>query len=166
MSTMRDEIRQQPEAIERTFKAEWRQVERLKSLLAKRRPRLIVLAARGTSDNAAQFGRYLIEITTGIPVSLSAPSIHTVYGTRIDYADALVVAISQWGESTDTNLVLEQARADGALTVGITNEPKSALAGLAEHVFLVRARREKSVAATKTYTGQLMALYLIATALG
>src|SRR3954471_24443190 len=103
MSTMRDEIRQQPEAIERTFKAEWRQVERLKSLLAKRRPRFIVLAARGTSDNAAQFGRYLIEITTGIPVSLAAPSVYTLYNATVDLNDALVVAISQSGESTDTN---------------------------------------------------------------
>ena len=81
-----------------------------------------MLAARGTSDNAAQFGRYLLEITTGIPVSLAAPSIHTLYNARIDYRDALVVAISQSGESTDTNLVLERAREQGALTIGITNE--------------------------------------------
>src|SRR3954447_15408973 len=119
MSTMRDEIRQQPEAIERTFKAEWRQVERLKSLLAKRRPRLIVLAARGTSDNAAQFGRYLIEITTGIPVSLAAPSVFTAYGAKLNYKEALVVGLSQSGESTDTNQVLEQAKKSGAATAGI-----------------------------------------------
>ncbi|HXJ38228.1 MAG TPA: SIS domain-containing protein, partial [Bryobacteraceae bacterium] len=127
MSRMLDEIRQQPAAIARTLAAETRKAAKLRDAIERKRPRLVVLAARGTSDNAAQFGRYLIEITTGIPVSLSAPSIHTVYGTRIDYTDALVVAISQSGESTDTNLVLEQARADGALTVGITNEPKSAL---------------------------------------
>ncbi len=163
---MLEEIRQQPLALARTLKSEVKTLAKLKAAIEKRRPKLVVLAARGTSDNAAQFGRYLIEITTGIPVSLSAPSIHTVYGAKVDYTDALVVAISQSGESTDTNLVLEQARADGALTVGITNEPKSSLAGLAEHVFLVRAGREKSVAATKTYTGQLMTLYLVACALG
>lgn len=163
---MLEEIRQQPETLERTFQAERRHAERFRDLLARRRPRLIVLAARGTSDNAAQFGRYLLEISTGIPVSLAAPSIYTLYKARIDFHDALVVALSQSGESTDTNMVLEQAREQGALTIGITNESKSSLAGIAEHVFLVRAGKEKSVAATKTYTGQIMILYLTAYALG
>lgn len=163
---MRDEIRQQPDAIERTLKTEWRQTERLRSLLAERRPRFVVLAARGTSDNAAQFGRYLIEITTGIPVSLAAPSVYTLYQSGIDLRDALVVAISQSGESTDTNLVLERAKAAGAITIGITNEPNSTLAKLSEVPILVRAGKERSVAATKTYTGQLLAFYLIAYALG
>jgi len=163
---MLEEIRQQPAALDRTLRGELRSVERLRNLLAKRRPRLIMLAARGTSDNAAQFGRYLLEITTGIPVSLSAPSIYTLYQARVNFEDVLVVAISQSGESTDTNLVLERAREQGALTVGITNEPSSSLAQLAEHVFLVHARREKSVAATKTYTGQLLMLYLLAYGLG
>jgi glucosamine--fructose-6-phosphate aminotransferase (isomerizing) len=84
----------------------------------------------------------------------------------VDYKDALVVAISQSGESTDTNIVLERARECGAMTIGITNEEDSALARIADHVFLVRAGREKSVAATKTYTGQLLAMYMLAYALG
>ncbi len=163
---MIEEIRQQPEALERTLTAELPRVERFKRLLEKKRPRLVVLVARGTSDNAALFGRYLIEITTGIPVSLAAPSISTLYQARMDYRDALVVAISQSGESTDTNAVLEAARVQGALTLGITNERGSTLAKLAEHVFLVRAGKEKSVAATKTYTGQMLTLYLLAYALG
>ena len=163
---MLEEIRQQPEALERTLSAELRRVEKFKRLVEKRRPRMVVLVARGTSDNAALFGRYLLEITTGIPVSLAAPSIATLYQAKVDYRDALVVAISQSGESTDTNLVLERARAQGALTLGITNESGSTLAKLAEHVFLVRAGREKSVAATKTYTGQMLAMYLLAYALG
>src|SRR5687768_9752038 len=100
MSRMLDEIRQQPAALERTLAGEVRAVERFKRVLAARRPKLIVLAARGTSDNAAQFGRYLLEITTGIPVSLSAPSILTLYNAKVDYRDALVVGISQSGEST------------------------------------------------------------------
>ncbi len=166
MSTMRDEIKQQPAAIERTLKAEWRKVQRLKRHLEAHRPRLIVLAARGTSDNAAQFGRYLIEITTGIPVSLAAPSVFTLYGARLDLRDTLVVAISQSGESTDTNLVLERAKEAGAHTIGITNEPDSTLAKLAADAFLVRAGKEKSVAATKTYTGQIFLFYLLAHALG
>ncbi|MDE3166942.1 MAG: SIS domain-containing protein [Acidobacteriota bacterium] len=166
MSRMIEEIRQQPEALQRTLAGELRRVERFRRLMEKKRPRLVVLVARGTSDNAALFGRYLLEITTGIPVSLAAPSITTLYGAPIHYRDALVVALSQSGESTDTNLVLERARESGAITLGITNESRSSLARIAEHVFLVRAGREKSVAATKTYTGQLLSMYLLAYALG
>jgi glucosamine--fructose-6-phosphate aminotransferase (isomerizing) len=166
MSKMLEEIRQQPSALERTFRSELKGIEKLRAIFAKNRPKFIILAARGTSDNAAQFGRYLLEIATGIPVSLAAPSIFTLYGARVDYKDALVVAISQSGESTDTNLVLERARECGAFTVGVTNEASSTLAKIAEHVILVRAGREKSVAATKTYTGQLLAMYMLAYALG
>src|SRR6185312_8260959 len=122
--------------------------------------------ARGTSDNAAQFGRYLLEITTGIPVSLAAPSVYTLYKAHVDLKDALVVAISQSGESTDTNLVLERAHEAGAMTIGITNEADSALAKMCDYAFLVRAGKERSVAATKTYTGQLFSLYMLAYALG
>lgn len=166
MSTMLDEIRQQPATLERTLRAELRGVERLRLRMAGNRPKLIMLVARGTSDNAAQFGRYLLEITTGIPVSLAAPSIFTLYRASVNFEGVMLVAISQSGESTDTNMVLEQARKGGALTVGITNEADSTMAGLAEHLFLVRAGREKSVAATKTYTGQMLMLYLLAYALG
>ena len=163
---MLQEIRQQPEALERTLARERRKVEAFKRALSKRRPRLIVLVARGTSDNAARFGRYLLEIATGIPVTLAAPSIVSLYGVTVDYRETLVVALSQSGESTDTNLVLERARGQGALTLGITNERRSTLAGLAERTFLVHAGREKSVAATKTYTGQMLVFYLLAYALG
>src|SRR5579863_4628979 len=166
MSRMLDEIRRQPEVLARTLGSELRRIEKFRALINRRKPRLVVLVARGTSDNAAQFGRYLIEITTGIPVSLAAPSVTTVYSARLNYKEALIVALSQSGESMDTNQVLEQARKAGAVTVGITNESRSSLARIAEHVFLVRAGREKSVAATKTYTGQLMVLYLLAYALG
>src|SRR5580700_11316560 len=166
MSKMLEEIRHQPEALERTLRAELPHVERFKSVLSRSKPRLIVLVARGTSDNAAQFGRYLLEITTGIPVSLCAASVHTLYHAQLDLTDALVIAISQSGESTDTNEVLRNARERGAMTVGITNEAKSSLTKLAERVFLVRAGKERSVAATKTYTGQIMLLYLMAYALG
>jgi glucosamine--fructose-6-phosphate aminotransferase (isomerizing) len=166
MSKMLEEIRQQPAGLERTLRGELRHIERLKKALSERRPRHIVLAARGTSDNAAQFGRYVLEITTGIPVSLAAPSIFTLYQAEVNLEDALVVAISQSGESTDTNFVLEGARKRGALTIGITNEAASSMARIAEWVFLVRAGKEKSIAATKTYTGQLLLLFLLAYALG
>ena len=166
MSKMLEEIRHQPEALERTLRAELPHAEKFRAALTKSKPRLIVLVARGTSDNAALFGRYLLEITTGIPVSLSAPSVQTLYRAQVDLTGALVVAISQSGESTDTNEVLKDARERGAMTVGITNEAKSSITRIAERVFLVRAGKEKSVAATKTYTGQIMLLYLLAYALG
>src|SRR3954454_9958789 len=105
MSRMLEEIREQPRALERTLAEELRRLPRFQRLVAKKRPRMVVLVARGTSDNAATFGRYLIEITAGIPVALAAPSVSSIYGASIDYRDCLVVAISQSGESTDTNLV-------------------------------------------------------------
>ena len=166
MSQMLKEIRQQPAALARTLRGAKSQVERFRRAAAKCPPHLIVLVARGTSDNAALFGRYLLEITTGIPVALAAPSVTTLYGKSIYGAGTLVVGISQSGESTDTNLVLERARAEGALTLGITNERDSSMARVAEHLFLVRADKEKSVAATKTYTGQMLMMYLLAYALG
>ena len=172
MSHMLDEARQQPETLARILEHGLRATRPLAARFQAARPRFIIIAARGTSDNAAQFGRYLIEITTGIPVSLAAPSIYTLYGGKGDFAclpdlrETLVVGISQSGESTDTNAVLAAARERGAVTVGITNEPRSAMARLTDHVLPVRAGKEKSVAATKTYTGQLLLLYLLAAALG
>ncbi len=166
MSKMLEETRQQPTVLARTLEEALVSLGELRGRLERKRPRLAILVARGTSDNAAQFGRYLIEITTGIPVSLAAPSVTTLYGCPLELSDVLVVGISQSGESTDTNAVLEDARMRGAATVGITNEPASRMAGIAEHVLLVRAGKEESVAATKTYTGQLMAFYLLAYALG
>jgi glucosamine--fructose-6-phosphate aminotransferase (isomerizing) len=163
---MRDEIRQQPTAIERTLKAEWRRAEKLRRHFERNPVQFIILAARGTSDNAAQFGRYLLEITTGIPVSLAAPSVATLYRSPLKTQNCAVITVSQSGESTDTNIVLEQAKAAGAFTIGITNESESTLARLADECFLVRAGKEKSVAATKTYSGQLLSFYLLAYALG
>jgi glucosamine--fructose-6-phosphate aminotransferase (isomerizing) len=165
MSKMLEEIRQQPQALAKTLETGWRTVNSLRRHLEKHRPRLIVMVARGTSDNAAQFGRYLIEITTGIPVSLAAPSVLTLYESPLHLQDVLVVGISQSGESTDTNAVLEDARKRGATTVGITNDPQSAMVRLVEYPLLIEAGAEESVAATKTYTCQLLALYLLASAL-
>src|ERR1700723_3126120 len=116
MSKMLDEIREQPAALERTLRGGWKAAARLQRAVAAKRPKLILLAARGTSDNAAQFGRYLLEITTGIPVTLAAPSIFTLYDAPFRFDGVLVVAISQSGESTDTNLVLERAREQKART--------------------------------------------------
>ena len=166
MSQMLAETRQQPEALSKTLHDGFAALRDLKREFEARPPRLIILVARGTSDNAAQFGRYLIEITTRIPVSLAAPSVLTLYQCPLDLTGVLVAGISQSGESTDTNAVLEDARARGAVTVGITNQSDSAMARVAQYVIPVRAGQEESVAATKTYTCQLLALYLLAAALG
>jgi glutamine---fructose-6-phosphate transaminase (isomerizing) len=166
MSWMMDEIREQPRRLRHTFEAERAHALQFKQFASKQKFRLIVLVARGTSDNAAQFGRYLLELTTGIPVSLAAPSIHTLYHARLDLRQTLVVGISQSGAGPDINLVLDAARRQGAYTLGITNEAHSEMARVVDEVFLVRAGKQRSVAATKTYTGQLMLLYLLAAALG
>src|SRR5580692_4385997 len=156
MSKMLQETRDQPQALSRTLSAGIASAEKLRQHFGKRRPRLIVLVARGTSDNAAQFGRYLIEITTRIPVSLAAPSILTLYESSLDLRDVLMIGISQSGESTDTNAVLEDARKHGATTIGITNESRSAMGKLVDYPIFIQAGGEKSIAATKTYTCQLL----------
>lgn len=159
------EIQQQPAALERIVRSESRRIARFADAIKKRRTRLIILVARGSSDNAALFGRYLLEISTGIPVSLAAPSVHTLYGRRLDLRDALVIGISQSGEGTDVNSVLENSRKGGAVTVAITNDSNSTMAQISDETFLIHAGRERSVAATKTYTGQLMIFHLLASAL-
>ncbi len=166
MSLMLSEIEQQPAAIERTIKRESGKIKSFAARLKNNRPRLIVLVARGSSDNAALFGRYLLELTTGIPVSLAAPAIHTLYKAKLDLRDALVIGVSQSGEGVDINLTLENARQSGATTLAITNEAESSMAKLADETFLIHAGRERSVAATKTYTGQLLIFHLLARALG
>jgi len=165
MSLMLQEIGEQPAALRATIAAEQAKIARLGSFLKARDIDLIVLVARGSSDNAALFGRYLLEITTGIPVSLSAPSVHTLYGAKLKLGHALMVGVSQSGEGEDINRVLENARAGGAYTVGITNEADSAMVDLVDETLLMHGGRERAVAATKTYTGQMILFYMLATAL-
>ena len=165
MSLMLEEIAEQPEALRRTIEAERGKVEQLGAFLRARGINLIVLVARGSSDNAALFGRYLLEVATGIPVSLSAPSVHTLYGARLNLRHALVVGVSQSGEGEDINRVLENARAGGAYTVGITNEANSAMVSLVDETLLMHGGRERSVAATKTFTGQMLHFHMLAAAL-
>ena len=162
MSLMLSEIAQQPDALERTIRRESARIAAFARGLQRRGLRLIVLVARGSSDNAAMFGRYLLELTTGLPVSMCAPAIHTLYRARLDLRDALVIGISQSGEGDDVNLVLENAKKCGAITLAITNEARSTMAQLTDETFLIHAGREMSVAATKTYTGQLLVLQLLA----
>src|ERR1700694_153598 len=165
MSLMLQEIAEQPAALRKTIAEERGKVERLGHSLKQRDVDLIVLVARGSSDNAALFGRYLLEITAGIPVSLSAPAVHTLYGAKLNLKHALVIGVSQSGEGEDINRVLENARACRAYTVGITNEPTASMTHLVEETLLMHGGRERSVAATKTFTGQMMLFYMLADSL-
>ena len=162
---MLQEIAEQPAALEKTIEQEKGKVEKLGAFLREHDIDLIVLVARGSSDNAALFGRYLLEITTGIPVSLAAPSVHTVYGAKLNLGHALVIGVSQSGEGEDINRVLENARACGAHTVGITNEAQSSMVSIVDETLLMHGGRERSVAATKTYTGQMLLFYMLAASL-
>ena len=127
----------------------------------RRRPRMVLLAARGTSDHAALYAKYLVEVTQQVPAGLVSPSTMTAYGARPDLRDVLVFGISQSGGSPDLVQSLEVARAQGALTVAVTNNAGSELARVAEVHVDVLAGPERAVAATKSYTAQLLALYLL-----
>lgn len=166
MSLMLEEIRQQPDVLARILQNEGPKIRALGETLRTRDIRLVILVARGSSDNAAQFGRYLLEIATGIPVSLAAPSVYTLYHAKLQLQHALVVGVSQSGEGEDINCVLAEAKAAGAFTVGITNEPGSTMLRTVDVPLLIHGGRERSVAATKTFTGQMMIFYLLAEALG
>lgn len=162
---MLQEIAEQPAALAKTIQEERSKVERLGAFLKKRDVDLIVLVARGSSDNAALFGRYLLEVTTGIPVSLAAPSVHTIYNAKLKLNRALVIGVSQSGEGEDINRVLLNARDGGACTVGMTNEAASSMTKVVDETLLMHGGRERSVAATKTYTGQVLLFYMLAAAL-
>src|SRR5690349_24662463 len=151
MSLMLAEIAEQPAALQRTIAEERAKIAKLGNTLKSRDIDLIVLVARGSSDNAALFGRYLLEITTGIPVSLSAPSVHTIYGAKLKLDHALVVGVSQSGEGEDINRVLANAREGGAYTIGITNEANSSMTKIVDETLLTHGGRARAVAGTKTF---------------
>lgn len=124
-------------------------------------PRFVLLAARGTSDHAALYAKYLLEISLGLPVGLASPSTLTVFDARPDLTDVLWVTISQSGGSPDLVESTEAARRYGALTLAVTNAPDSALARACELSIDVMAGTEAAVAATKSYTNELLALWLL-----
>jgi len=166
MSFMLQEIEEQPAVLERTINAERDKLTQIGDHLRSKDIDLIILVARGSSDNAALYGRYLLEATTGIPVSLCAPSVYTLYNAKMRLDRAVVIGVSQSGEGSDINQVLESAKSYGAFTLGITNEGSSAMSQVVDEMLLIHAGRERSVAATKTYTGQMMHFVLLANAIG
>jgi glucosamine--fructose-6-phosphate aminotransferase (isomerizing) len=163
-SAMYREIREQPEVLA-TILEEWETVARAARTLRSRGFRFAMLAARGTSDNAALYAKYLFEIRLGVPVSLASPSAFTLYESEMNLENVLVIGISQSGESKDVLEVLRRSRQLGAITLSVTNDEGSSLAAAADVHLWLRAGNEKSVAATKTYTAELFLLYLLIAAL-
>jgi glucosamine--fructose-6-phosphate aminotransferase (isomerizing) len=158
---MAREIAEQPSVLRRLLQAERTEIASVSAVISQRRPRFVLLAARGTSDHAALYAKYLIEVRLGLPAGLVSPSSMTIYQARPDLRDVLFLAISQSGGSPDLIDSLSAARSFGAMTVAITNNPASALAHAAHFAVHVRAGAERAVAATKTYTAELLALYLL-----
>ena len=129
-------------------------------------PAGITIVARGSSDHAAVYGRYLLELATGRPVSLAAPSLHTLYDIPVDYRGELVIAVSQSGATPEIVRTLEALQHAGGRGLAITNDADSALARAADATIELQVGDELAVPATKTVTGQLMAFAIIASTSG
>lgn len=160
ISILEQEILQQPQVIHQLIHSE----EDKTSAIARRIKKdyqYVLIAARGTSDNAARYAQYLFGIQGRIPVALATPSLYTVYDTPPKMDSALVIGISQSGQSPDIVSVITEARRQNRPTIAITNDPQSPLALAAEHVIDINTGPEKAIAATKTYTASLAALALL-----
>lgn len=162
---MASEIAEQPEVFERLLSAGREALSPIAAQIREAAPRFVLFVARGTSDNAALYGKYLFETQLGFPVGLASPSTLTIYDSAPHFQDVLVIAVSQSGGSPDLTEYVRRAREAGALTLSITNAPDSAVANAGELRLDVMAGPERAVAATKSYTAQLLSLYLLAEAL-
>ena len=136
----------------------------VKDILSTERIQSVLILARGTSDNAAHYLKYLIETQFGLPVGLTSPSSVTVYQAELKYANTLIVAISQSGQSPDLVMFAAAARAANAYIIAMTNDESSPLAVIAHNHFSLLAGPELAVAATKSYNAQLLVSYLLVAA--
>ena len=164
-STMAAEMAEQPTVL-RGLQSRREEVFAALAPLRARSRAGVVIIARGSSDHAAIYGRYLLELATRRPVSLAAPSLYTRYRAETDYSGYVAVAVSQSGHTPEIVDVLERVRGAGAAGVAVTNDPGSPLAEAAEAVIPLGAGEELAVPATKTFTAQLAAFALLAEALG
>jgi glucosamine--fructose-6-phosphate aminotransferase (isomerizing) len=164
-SHLYQEIHEQPAVLQRVLDQEWATVQRLAAEIHRRAVSYVVIAGRGTSDNAGRYANYLLGALNGLPVALATPSLHTIYRQPPRLDGALVLGISQSGKSPDIVSVLADAQRQGALTAAITNFADSDLAAHADFVLPLHAGEERSVAATKTYTGELMMIAMLGVAL-
>jgi glucosamine--fructose-6-phosphate aminotransferase (isomerizing) len=161
-SILEKEIYQQPEVIERLITKHSAEVGELAAELRNNPPRFVLIAARGTSDNAAIYSKYLFTGINRIPAGLAMPSLHTLYRVSPDMRDGLVIGISQSGQTPDVRAVLEAAQNQGVPTISITNAPDTPIGSIADHTILLEAEEEKSIAASKTFTSQLTAVAMLA----
>lgn len=159
------EIHEQPAALAALLRDERPIVAQLAAAIAARKVDYVVIAARGTSDNAGRYAQYLLGAVNGLMVTLATPSLYSIYKRPPRFGNALVLGISQSGKSPDIVSVLAEARRQGALTAAITNFPDSDLGRQAEHVIALHAGEERSIAATKTYTTSLAAIAALSAAL-
>ena len=163
---LRKEIFEQSRVLAELIEAEEDNATRVAEEIRRRGVRYIVIAARGTSDNAARYGQYLFGAYNRLPVGLATPSLFSIYNQPPLLEDGLIIGISQSGQSPDIVAVLEEGQRQGAPTLAVTNDPDSSLAAQADYVIPLHAGEERAVAATKTYTAQLTALALLSCALG
>ncbi|SOD60837.1 glutamine--fructose-6-phosphate transaminase [Streptomyces zhaozhouensis] len=160
------EMTEQPAVLRRLLQDGAPRIAEVARDIAARRPRFVQLTGRGTSDNAALYAKYLLEIERGLPCGLTSMSTTTAYGAKPDLRDVLVIAVSQSGGSPDLVASTTAAREAGAITLAVTNNPDSPLVAASEYAIDVLAGPEKALPATKTYTAELLALHLFVTALG
>ncbi|MEU1285380.1 SIS domain-containing protein [Kitasatospora sp. NPDC005856] len=158
---MAAEMAEQPAVLRRILDEGAPKIREVAAQIAARNPRFVLLTARGTSDNAALYAKYLIEILLGKPAGLTSMSTTTAYGAKPDLTDVLVVTVSQSGGSPDLVASTKAAREAGAVTLAVTNNADSPLAEVSEFHIDVLAGPEKALPATKTYTAELLALYLL-----
>ena len=154
------EIKEQPQIIENLLAAESGNVLRIANSL-KEKFKYIIIAARGSSDNAARYAQYLLGVYNHFQVALATPSLHTIFQAPPDMSEALVIGISQSGQSPDIVSVLVNAKKQGCPTLGICNDLKSPLAKTSDFLIPLHTGKEKAVAATKTYTSSLASLALL-----
>jgi glucosamine--fructose-6-phosphate aminotransferase (isomerizing) len=163
--TLHSEIIEQPERIHSLLGSQKKAVEKIAAAIQERNIQYVFLAARGTSDNAGRYANYLLGATNGLPLALAAPSLFTFYKRPPRLKNALVIGISQSGQSPDIVSVLEEGQRQGCTTLSITNEPRSPLAEASDFVLDIQAGKERAVAATKTYTTELMSVAMLSAAL-
>ena len=160
-SFLYQEIHEQPAVLANLIVSELDHIQHIAAELRKRRLTHTLIAARGTSDNAGRYAQYLFGAVNHMPVGLATPSLHSIYHRPPTFADTLVIGISQSGRSPDIVSVVTDGKQQGVATLAITNEPESPLAKASDYVIPLHAGEERAVAATKTYTSQLMALALL-----
>src|SRR5437763_6769149 len=165
MSTFRNEIVEQPAVAARLIEQGASAAAEIARRVHKASPRGIAIAARGSSDNAALYAKYLFGVRNQRLVALAAPSLFTHYARPPRLDGQCVIGISQSGESPDVVAVVEEARRQGCLTVAITNAAESRLARASELVLRLQAGPEVSVPASKTYTASVLAMAMVSHAL-